>query len=126
MARKRLTTESGGEVSFDHSVSHFVATCGSFRRLLAEWEAAGYAARWPAAGPDAWVGAPAANSICRALSEEIAAGGGSLLYGRHVLAARHNAAAREWTVGARNRANGAHDEHRFDVLVVSNASHQHT
>ena len=120
MARRRVTLADGGEVSFDHATPFFTASSSDFGAVLREWELAGAAARWPEAGNDAWVGSPSNHAPCRLLSEQVAAhAGGDLRYGRHVRAARHDAASGEWVVRATNRADGADEEHRFDALVLS-------
>ena len=119
-ARRRVSLADGGEVSFDHATPFFTASSPDFGALLREWELAGAAARWPEAGNDAWVGSPSNHAPCRLLSEQVAAhAGGELRYGRHVRAARHDAASGEWVVRATNRADGADEEHRFDALVLS-------
>ncbi len=67
MAARRV--EIGGEqVSFDHGAQYFTAREPSFREVVADWEKAGVAARWPAAGADAWVGTPGMNAPIRALA----------------------------------------------------------
>ena len=105
MARRRVTLADGGEVSFDHATPFFTASSPDFGAVLREWELAGAAARWPEAGNDAWVGSPSNHAPCRLLSEQVAAhAGGDLRYGRHVRAARHDAASGEWVVRATNRA----------------------
>ena len=119
-ARRRVSLADGGEVSFDHATPFFTASSPDFGAVLREWELAGAAARWPEAGNDAWVGSPSNHAPCRLLSEQVAAhAGGELRYGRHVRAARHDAASGEWVVRATNRADGADEEHRFDALVLS-------
>jgi len=67
MAARRA--EIGGEaVSFDHGAQYFTARDPAFREAVAAWEAAGVAARWPAAGSDAWVGTPGMNACVRAMA----------------------------------------------------------
>ena len=57
MAARRV--EIGGEtVSFDHGAQYFTVRDPAFRETVAAWEQAGVAARWPAAGVEAWVGVP--------------------------------------------------------------------
>ena len=57
LATRRADTGTPG-VAFDHGATHFTARSEGFTRLLAAWEKAGLAARWPAAGADSWVGTP--------------------------------------------------------------------
>ncbi|WDA41086.1 FAD-dependent oxidoreductase [Erythrobacter sp. BLCC-B19] len=67
MAARRV--EIGGEqVSFDHGAQYFTARDPAFRAVVAAWEAAGVAARWPAAGDDAWVGTPGMNACVKAMA----------------------------------------------------------
>jgi hypothetical protein len=67
MAARRV--EIGGEqVSFDHGAQYFTARDAGFREVVASWEAVGVAARWPAAGEEAWVGVPGMNAPIRAMS----------------------------------------------------------
>ena len=68
MAARRV--EIGGEiVSFDHGAQYFTARDPAFREVVAAWGAAGVAARWPAAGEDAWVGTPGMNAPIRAMAQ---------------------------------------------------------
>ncbi|MBA4050806.1 MAG: hypothetical protein C0472_02770 [Erythrobacter sp.] len=67
MAARRV--DIGGEqVSFDHGAQYFTARDPAFRAAVAGWEAAGVAARWPAAGADAWVGTPGMNACIKHLA----------------------------------------------------------
>lgn len=68
MAARRV--EIGGEpIGFDHGAQYFTARDSAFREAVAGWEEAGVAARWPAAGADAWVGTPGMNAPIRAMAE---------------------------------------------------------
>lgn len=68
MAARRV--ELGGEqVSFDHGAQYFTARDPGFRAEVEAWEAAGVAARWPAAGAEAWVGTPGMNAPIRAMAQ---------------------------------------------------------
>lgn len=70
MAARRV--ELGGQaVSFDHGAQYFTARDPAFRAAVAAWEAAGVAARWPAAGEEAWVGTPGMNGPIRAMAEPL-------------------------------------------------------
>ncbi len=70
MAARRV--EIGGEtVSFDHGAQYFTARDPGFRAAVEAWEAAGVAARWPAAGDEAWVGTPGMNAPIRAMAESL-------------------------------------------------------
>lgn len=67
MAARRVEL-AGAQVTFDHGAQYFTARDPSFRDQVAAWEAAGVAARWPAAGEDAWVGTPGMNAPIRAMA----------------------------------------------------------
>jgi hypothetical protein len=70
MAARRV--EIGGEqVSFDHGAQYFTARYPAFLATVKAWEAAGVAARWPAAGAEAWVGTPGMNAPIRAMAESL-------------------------------------------------------
>ncbi|MFW5633799.1 MAG: NAD(P)/FAD-dependent oxidoreductase [Erythrobacter sp.] len=71
MAARRAEIE-GETVSFDHGAQYFTARDPAFREAVAEWEKAGAAARWPAAGEDAFVGTPGMNGPIRAMAGEVA------------------------------------------------------
>lgn len=64
MAARRVEI-AGQQVSFDHGAQYFTARDPAFRETVAAWEQAGVAARWPAAGEDAWVGTPGMNACVR-------------------------------------------------------------
>jgi predicted NAD/FAD-dependent oxidoreductase len=67
MAARRA--EIGGtSASFDHGAQYFTARDPGFQAAVAAWEQAGVAARWPAAGADAWVGTPGMNAPIRAMA----------------------------------------------------------
>ena len=68
MAARRVEI-AGEQVSFDHGAQYFTARDEAFREAVAGWQAAGVAARWPAAGADAWVGTPGMNAPIRAMAE---------------------------------------------------------
>lgn len=61
MSTRRVATDLGG-ASFDHGAQYFTARDPAFQAVVAQWKAAGLAARWPDAGADAWVGVPAMNA----------------------------------------------------------------
>lgn len=67
MAARRVEI-AGEQVSFDHGAQYFTARDPAFRAVVAQWEHAGVAARWPAAGDEAWVGVPGMNAPVRALA----------------------------------------------------------
>lgn len=67
MAARRVEI-AGETVSFDHGAQFFTARDSAFIAAVEGWAAAGVAARWPAAGADAWVGVPGMNAPIRALA----------------------------------------------------------
>jgi predicted NAD/FAD-dependent oxidoreductase len=70
MATRRVEIE-GAQASFDHGAQYFTARDPAFREQVAQWEQAGIAARWPAAGEDAWVGTPRMNACVRHMAAEV-------------------------------------------------------
>ncbi len=68
MSTRRLDTRSG-TACFDHGAQYFTARDPAFLDQVRRWEATGHAARWPAAGADAWVGMPAMNAPVRAMAD---------------------------------------------------------
>lgn len=70
MAARRVEI-AGEQVSFDHGAQYFTARDPAFLATVTAWEAAGVAARWPAAGEDAWVGTPGMNAPIRAMAESL-------------------------------------------------------
>lgn len=70
MAARRVEI-AGETVRFDHGAQYFTARDPAFRAVVAQWEQAGVAARWPAAGDDAWVGVPGMNAPIRALASAL-------------------------------------------------------
>ena len=70
MAARRVELE-GAQVSFDHGAQYFTARDPAFAETVLAWEATGVAARWPAAGDDAWVGTPGMNAPIRAMAESL-------------------------------------------------------
>ncbi|GAC1347969.1 MAG: hypothetical protein NVSMB18_34690 [Acetobacteraceae bacterium] len=61
MSSRRADTPEG-KASFDHGAQYFTVRDPAFRAQVEAWGQAGFAAPWPAAGPDAWVGTPAMNA----------------------------------------------------------------
>ncbi|MEQ5788552.1 FAD-dependent oxidoreductase [Erythrobacter sp. NFXS35] len=70
MAARRA--EIGGQsIAFDHGAQYFTARDPAFKCAVAAWEAAGVAARWPAAGDEAWVGVPGMNAPVKAMAQAL-------------------------------------------------------
>lgn len=70
MAARRAEI-GGASVSFDHGAQYFTARDPAFAEAVAAWEAADVAARWPAAGDEAWVGTPGMNAPIRAMADAL-------------------------------------------------------
>ena len=62
----RRTETAQGMAFFDHGAQYFTVRDAGFAETVARWEAQGAAARWPAAGDEAWVGTPGMNAIIKA------------------------------------------------------------
>ena len=62
----RRTETAQGMAFFDHGAQYFTVRDAGFAETVARWEAEGAAARWPAAGDQAWVGTPGMNAIIKA------------------------------------------------------------
>ena len=65
----RMSTRRAEGYAFDHGAQYMTARDPGFVRQVEAWERAGVAARWPAAGPDAWVGTPGMSAPVRAMAE---------------------------------------------------------
>ena len=65
----RMSTRRMEAAQFDHGAQYFTARDPAFQARVEQWRADGLVARWPAAGPDAWVGAPAMNAPIRQMAE---------------------------------------------------------
>lgn len=62
----RRTETAQGMAFFDHGAQYFTVRDAGFAETVARWQAEGNAARWPAAGDQAWVGTPGMNAIIKA------------------------------------------------------------
>lgn len=62
MATRRVALGEG-LVVFDHGAQYLTARDPAFADQLRRWAEAGLAARWPAAGTDAWVGVPGMSAL---------------------------------------------------------------
>ena len=70
MATRRME-DGGTTLHFDHGAQYFTARDPRFVEQVAHWEASGVAARWAAAGDNAWVGTPAMNAPLKAMAGEL-------------------------------------------------------
>ena len=70
MSSRRVETHDG-TLSFDHGAQYFTVRDAAFQRQVAEWQAAGLVAPWPAAGEAAFVGVPTMAAPAKALAETL-------------------------------------------------------
>lgn len=89
----RMATRRVDGMAFDYGASAITAHTPAFSAALEGMAAAGAAALWPAAGPEAWTGVPGASALARHLE---GVGVGSMNTGRH--AAYLDRGAQGWTV----------------------------
>lgn len=101
MATRRVEL-AGAPVTFDHGAQYFTVRDPRFAARVAQWARMGLAARWLAAGPDAWVGTPAMNAPAKELARRL-----DIEWNRRVERLRRE---RHWQV------NGAGS---FDAAVVA-------
>ncbi len=71
MSTRRIATPAG-EATFDHGAQYFTVRDPAFRARVEDWIATGCVAPWPAAGDDAFVGAPGMNAPIRQMAEPFA------------------------------------------------------
>lgn len=67
MSTRRVELD-GRTLTFDHGAQYMTARDPGFLAQVAAWADDGVAARWPAAGADAWVGVPGMSAPVRALA----------------------------------------------------------
>ncbi len=98
--------------AFDVGAQYFTARHPDFLAQARRWEQRGIAARWQAAGPDAWVGVPAMATIVADLAADL-----DVHWSRHV----HSVARRSgsWTLTLAEWATGP-----FDALVLAMPAEQ--
>lgn len=71
MSSRRMDTPAG-EVTFDHGAQYFTARDAGFMAQVQDWQRSGVVAHWPAAGDDAFVGAPAMNAPLKDMADALA------------------------------------------------------
>ncbi len=69
MSTRRAQT-AAGELRFDHGAQYFTARDPGFHAIVEQWRENGLAAKWPAAGDEAWVGTPSMNAPVKAMAAE--------------------------------------------------------
>ncbi|WP_077146544.1 NAD(P)/FAD-dependent oxidoreductase [Sphingopyxis sp. KK2] len=111
MATRRADAK-GYAIDFDHGASNFTARSEGFVRLARAWERSGIAARWPAAGADAWVGTPTMTAPMKALAEGL-----DVRLDSPVTALIRT--GRRWTLQSEGRRLG-----RFDAAVIAMPAEQ--
>ncbi len=104
MSTRRVEV-AGRTLTFDHGAQYMTARDPGFVAQVEAWEARGVAARWPAAGPDAWVGVPGMSAPVRAL-----AAAHDVRWTTRIDALRHDADG--WTL------HGSNDD-PFDAVVIA-------
>jgi len=136
-ARRRVAI-NGTDVSFDHAAPFFSVSTSAFRTgVLQGWQDRGIAAPWTGSfatfatsgvsaqaegQTERWLGVPTMHAVCRELADGVAAAGGEMNFGRHVLSTQFSKESRRWRVSAHNRfAEEAlkREERDFDALVLS-------
>ncbi|WP_394727280.1 NAD(P)/FAD-dependent oxidoreductase [Altererythrobacter sp. GH1-8] len=70
MATRRAPLGSR-QLRFDHGAQYFTARDPRFIEVVEAWHGQGVVAPWPAAGEEAWVGAPAMNTPIRHMAEAL-------------------------------------------------------
>lgn len=67
MSTRRAQSDAG-ELRFDHGAQYFTARDPDFQTIVNQWHSDGIAAKWPAAGDEAWVGTPSMNAPIKAMA----------------------------------------------------------
>ena len=106
MSTRRMAV-GGCTVAFDHGAQYVTARDPAFVAQMQRWEASGVAARWPAAGEDAWVGTPGMSAFVKAMAERHA-----VRWGCRVERIEH--AADGWRL-----VGDELDEGGFDAVVIA-------
>ncbi len=111
MTTRRVETTQG-VASFDIGAQYMTARDARFRARVEAWASAGLAARWPAAGADAWVGTPGMNAPVTDMAS------------RHDIrwSARVDAIARDgggWRLRGETVDAGPFDAGPFDAIVIA-------
>lgn len=68
----RAMETAHGVAGFDYGAQYMSARDAGFRARVARWASAGLAARWPAAGDDAWVGTPGMSAPVADMASRLA------------------------------------------------------
>lgn len=103
----RVVSADGHTFAFDYGALYMTARDDGFVAQLRAWEAAGVAARWPAAGEDAWVGTPGMDAPLAAMAQPL-----DVRWSTHVHAVRREGA--RWQVQLAEETAGP-----FDAVVLA-------
>ena len=104
----RRVEAPGGRIAFDHGAQYFTARDPNFIAEVQAWAELGIVARWPEAGPEAWVGTPAMNAPVAHLAKQLA-----VAFSSHVMSLARDAA------GWRVTMQGGERHGPFDAAVVA-------
>ena len=111
MSTREMSTPAG-EAGFDYGAQYMSARDPAFRARVALWAADGLAARWPAAGEDAWVGTPGMSAPVADMASRL-----------EVRWLARAAALTDEATGWRVRGENL-DEDRFGAIVVATPADQ--
>lgn len=103
----RVVSADGTAFAFDYGASYMTARDDGFVAQLREWAAAGVAARWPAAGAEAWVGTPGMDAPLAAMAAAL-----DVHWSTHVHGVRRDGAG--WRVQLAGEEAGP-----FDAVVLA-------
>ena len=107
MSTRRIELDQG-TVAFDHGAQYFTARDPDFVAQVANWAGQGVVARWPASGPDAWVGLPGMNAPVAHLASQL-----PVEFSSHVMSLSRDAAG--WHVTMQ----GGDRHGPFDAAIVA-------
>jgi hypothetical protein len=107
MSTRRVELEDG-TVVFDHGAQYFTARHPEFIERVEEWADRGVVARWPQAGPEAWVGTPTMNAPVALLAQSL-----SVAWSCHVMSLARNPSG--WYV----TIEGGQRHGPFDAAIVA-------
>lgn len=104
----RRVEAAGGKVAFDHGAQYFTARDPAFIAQVEAWAEIGIVARWPQAGPEAWVGTPRMNAPVAQLAKQL-----NVAFSSHVMSLARDAAG--WHVSMQ----GGDRHGPFDAAIVA-------
>ena len=107
MTTRRVQLDEG-MVAFDHGAQYFTARHPDFVAQTTAWAKQGIVARWPEAGPEAWVGVPAMNAPGATMAKHL-----TVAYSSHITSLARNGA--NWHVTIQ----GGQRHGPFDAAIVA-------